>query len=433
MNKFSQRNEQDLLSQVREVQAHISDGLSPTDAVVKTAEHRRTHPDMLPLLVQSTNLGRQAYQQEKAAGQGVLGLLGEYPLANLDDVRSRLYPPAAPSAILKSAAVSDVYSEPPREPVAPRVKRASAIAPAEPRPIGDAHTRARWREGVKMSMERTVRDADVAVEDARYKFSAALSSLVGYFQRNPDASVADARYGSLSLFGKRAEAIFDVIPDRSRQPVATTKQALAVAATDQPFSLVAEVLRTADAHADAIKTAAELKQGRAERLERLQPFTNGAPASSTPVPASGSPLLKAGSWLNPLLTGASAGLASNLRSRIDPAAQAAGIESQLDDPEHLDELRGIQTRAMLADLMNNDPVLKGYDPEEFTNAFNELVQLSPSAADQPALMRPLLRKRLTAGATEPFDAQQIADIEKTVQQIRPQAGRAHGPAMPTLG
>jgi hypothetical protein len=366
----------------------------------------------------------------------VLGLIDEYPLADLDAVRSQLYPPAAPSALLKSAsAVSAVYSEPPREPSAPRVKRASAVlAPAAPQPVGDAHTRARWREGVKMSMERMARDADVAVVEARYKFAHAMSELIAYFKGSSAIPFADARYGSGSLFGKRAEHVFATLQEFVKQrPASGGKQALAVDAEQEPYSLVEQALAAADGYQKAAEIAHAIKQGRADRLEQLHSFTTGGPASVPSVPGSSSPVLKAGSWLNPLLTGASAGLASNLRSRIDPSTMAAGVESQLDDPEHLDELRGIQTRAMLADLMNNDPVLKGYDPEEFTNAFNELVQLSPSAADQPALMRPLLRKRLTAGATEPFDAQQIADIEKTVQQIRPQARNAHGPATPGLG
>jgi hypothetical protein len=92
------------------------------------------------------------------------------------------------------------------------------------------------------------------------------------------------------------------------------------------------------------------------------------------------------------------------------------VEQDLSSPVHIDELRQIRSRAMLSDFLANDDVISGYAPEEVTNAYNEISQLSPRASSQPAIMRPLLRKRLTAGSVEPFEAQQMADIEKTIKQ-----------------
>lgn len=428
MNRFT--SEQELLSQVREVQAHISDGLSPSDAIVKVAQDRHTHPDMLPLLVQSCNLGRQAYQQEKHAGGGALGLVAEFPLADLDHVKAALYP-ADPvkSRLLKTAtAVSDVYDAPPAPPVVatPRTKAAAAV---EAPPIaGDLQTTYRMKAAARQAIKQAVHDAEIAVHTANDRFVDSFQDLIWHFkQADHRSTLPVVDYNCRSRFGEPAADLFtqlrQYVPAGAAAP---EKQAAAVNFGSGVYALVDRTLKLAGAHAAAVEELAVVKKGAEQRLASLSPFFQRGSGSPT-SPASSS-LLKAGSWITPLLTGAAAGAASNMRNSVSPANAAASIESELDDPDHLDELRGIQSRAMLAEMLNNDQVISGYAPEEVTNAYNEMVQLSPSAADQPALMRPLLRKRLSAGGTEPFDAQQIADIEKTVQQTRSPVRSVNGPS-----
>ena len=88
----------------------------------------------------------------------------------------------------------------------------------------------------------------------------------------------------------------------------------------------------------------------------------------------------------------------------------------LGDPAHEQQLRQIQTQAMLQDLMSNDEVISGYEPDTVTEAFNEISESMPRASNRAAFMRPLLRKRLTQGAMEPFEAAEMANIEKTLGQ-----------------
>lgn len=432
MNRFT--SEQELLSQVREVQAQISDGLSPSDAIVKVAQTHRTHPDMLPLLVQSCNLGRQAYQQEKHAGGGALGLVAEFPLADLDHVKAALYPsdPVKSRLLKTAAAVSDVYDAPPTSRVvASRTKAASAtnrVAAATQPVAGDLQTTYRMKAAARQAIKQAVHDAEIAVHTARDRFVAGFQGLVDHFkQADHRATLPAVDYNCRSRFGEPAADLFTQLRQYVPSPAAAAeKTASAVNFTEGVYAQVAGTLKLAQAHAEAVETLAAVKEGAEQRLASLAPFSQRG-SGSTPSPASSS-LLKAGSWITPLLTGAAAGAASNMRNSVSPANAAASIESELDDPDHLDELRGIQSRAMLAEMLNNDQVISGYAPEEVTNAYNEMVQLSPSAADQPALMRPLLRKRLSAGGTEPFDAQQIADIEKTVQQTRSPARSLNGPS-----
>jgi hypothetical protein len=94
--------------------------------------------------------------------------------------------------------------------------------------------------------------------------------------------------------------------------------------------------------------------------------------------------------------------------------------SELSDPQHEANLRNIRTQAMLQDLMSNDPVISGYQPDEVLGAFNELGEVSPRAVDQRLIMQPMLRKRLQQGVLDPFEVDQLLGMEgklKTRDQV----------------
>jgi hypothetical protein len=95
------------------------------------------------------------------------------------------------------------------------------------------------------------------------------------------------------------------------------------------------------------------------------------------------------------------------------------MEQSLSDPVHENILRAIQAKAELSDFLANDDVISGYDPEEVIRAYNEIARLSPRSATQPAVIRPLLEKRLTQGRMEPFEAAEMANIEKTISESSP--------------
>lgn len=84
----------------------------------------------------------------------------------------------------------------------------------------------------------------------------------------------------------------------------------------------------------------------------------------------------------------------------------------LTDPEHETTLRNIRAQGILHDLVLNDPVISGHDPQEVAMAFNELADVAPQFVDSPATMQALLRKRLEAGQMADFDVKQLIDMEK---------------------
>jgi hypothetical protein len=86
--------------------------------------------------------------------------------------------------------------------------------------------------------------------------------------------------------------------------------------------------------------------------------------------------------------------------------------AKLTDPEHETALRNIRAQGILHDLVINDPVISGHDPQEVAMAFNELADVAPQFVDSPATMQALLRKRLESGQMADFDVKQLIDMEK---------------------
>lgn len=432
MNVFSHHDEERLLSCVKQAQRLIADGDHPDDAIVKVARLQQPHPDMLPLIVQACNVGRQAYQQEdchdKRAGVGCL--LQPFQLADLDNVRESLYPKdvKAAAASTRLAAVSDDYARPPVG--VPRMRtfqeKAASVDLTQYSPVVPdrqtmlPETAARLRLSIKKAAERAIDDATVAVKMAEDELYAALAAVKQHFKQGSHWSLDAAAKASRRLFGAGVNELFAYVrtdPYVKAAEAAESRKPIVQPANvgEAPFSLIGEALRKAAALSEVRRELIETQTACAERLKKIAfPVAEPATESATPEVKS---VLKRANMFSPVLAGVSGGLASGMRPK--PTADLVrGTEAQLSSPEHIDELQAIQARAMLTDLLQNDEVISGYDPSEVMSAFNEIVQLSPSAATQSALMRPLLRQQLQSGGMAPFEAQQVAAIENTVRQSR---------------
>lgn len=88
--------------------------------------------------------------------------------------------------------------------------------------------------------------------------------------------------------------------------------------------------------------------------------------------------------------------------------------------ENDENLRAIQTRAMLHDMLQNDPVIGGYSPQEVTDAFNRISEVAPRAAQHRLIAQSLIRKYLEqASAVDPFDVDQLLGVEKKLVERDP--------------
>lgn len=447
MAQFGKEAEERLLNCVRDVQAYIVDGDSPDDSIIKVAREQRLHPDMLPLLVQAVNVGRQSYQREKCSGQGVLCQLAEFPLARIETVKAALYPdkPAKPSSVLKSSAVSGEYKQPPQPIMAYQKSAAEKLASTklpesyfqqpEPGYRGDPKTKVAKMQSAKLKIAREIDQAKTAEIAAHGHLLRSLGRVANYFKQasSDRLPLAEVEWNAVRMYGPLAADVMNYAAGRM-----TTKEARAsgpprvarpVSAADEPYRSIQLAIDAAEKYAEARRNTSHMEDAATEKIAQVMlPFAEHFPTPSMGVlgrPAQDfSGRSKAASLLTPLMAGMGASFATAARPKATPDL-IDDMNMELDDPQHNDELKGIEAKAMLNDLLANDEVIAGFDPQEVTEAYNEITQLSPSSASQPALMRPLLRKRLTAGAVEPFEAQQIADIEKTVRQTN-QVGRQGG-------
>jgi hypothetical protein len=86
--------------------------------------------------------------------------------------------------------------------------------------------------------------------------------------------------------------------------------------------------------------------------------------------------------------------------------------NRLSDPEHEATIKNIRAKSVLHDLIINDPVISGHDPQDVAMAFNDIAELAPNLVDSPGMMQTVLRKRLESGQLADFDVKQILEMDK---------------------
>lgn len=432
--------EASLLGAIRHISDYVEKGASPTEAVVKAASEMSLGPHMVPLAVHAYNTGRTTWQQNHG-GTGILDKQANFPIARVEDVMRQLYPdnPATPSEKTASEAISKDYSKPPS--VAPsdvvqlQEKAAHYQLPKITTPVREGPLIEKLHRAFG-STQRTKRASEVLrmhYKEALDKFMSSLSQLNVYFKQSEyfRKSFAEVEYNAQLVFGEPAKRAMDhayaQCKLKEKRASGPPRGLNRFEPDQQPYNLIAQIIKCGEDLITARKVAEDGKT-EVKKAEVKPPFEQAPASSKTRSIALGACL-----DLSFDLMGKEAGFLGNLSSLGLGAAIRGGhgastseleesAEMALNDPSHLQELREIETRATLNDLISNDEIISGYDPDEVLDAYNEIAQLSPRASGQPAVIRPLLRRRLTQGALEPFEAQQMADIEKTVGGTTPPQG-----------
>jgi hypothetical protein len=437
---FSKAAESKLLDAAKEMTAHVeSGGLSPNEAIAKVASESELPRDWLPLLVQAHNHGRTTYQRERV-GASVLDKVAEFPLADVDEVKKILYPSEilTPVEEQTKTAVSaeydkdaswakDHYREDSLTALrSVQMEKAASAEPIPSDPVLETH-----KKLAKINCKALAADtAQAEVIRTKTAFLVALGELGCYFKGAGAASFQKVAHHTERLFGKSGSFAMEYVAHRNKLKLveeAPPPDGEPVRATDEPYCLIKAAIDAGQAAMGAAREAGIAKAAyETTREEVLRPFVP-SPAKA-PSLTSGSPVLnwdekQAKGLLGGLVGGMGYGLARGMRGTSEemPSAQtpselSTSMMSSLSDPDHEQALRQIQVKAMLSDLLANDEVISGYDPDEVMSAYNEIAAMSPRASMQTGMMRPLLRKRLTAGSVEPFEAQQMAEVEKTIAQ-----------------
>lgn len=410
--------EQTLLEAVRSISGYVADGDTPTAAVIKTARDMSLEPTMLPLAVQAYNIGRVTYHRESAGD--VLSKHASFPIARIEDVMAELYPerPTTPGEEKSAQAVSDVYFQklsgerylPLGQSVDPfaGVDIRKGIPKIEP-PAEPARLKAAKSYLNALDQNTQVEEIRREYQHARDAWFSSLGKLGSYFKQASYNRLpfAEVEYNAIHFFGAPAQKALDYIYTteavREKRAAETGPPTVykVVDRDEAPYSLVRNAIAAGEtllrSHAKYAQAKAAQEQALRSAADELRPKVAGVLGVAM----------------------SAANTAALLRRKAGPPGPTdieQDMYDELSSPSHLQQLRAIQARAMLSDFLHNDDVISGYDPDEVSEAFNDISLLSPTSAIQPAIMRPLLRKRLTQGAVEPFEAEQLANIEKVVRQ-----------------
>ena len=450
MKKITSATERKLMDVIEKTATFVNEGLSPNDAIIKAAGDLR--PGDVSLVVHAYNTGRTTRQRTE--GDDPFEKSAEFELADTSTILEALWPATVKTAaaLFQDKTVSTEYSFSPVPMLERKVgweKRArnvnwrqmggQEILPAEPLP-----TDPQWRAKVAMAnIDRGKR----AVDESRRKAASAFDQLgrtfdelTTYFRRPDSKPMPVVKEAVIMLHGDKGEQIMDelvrVTPaltklanhvnGRSLLGAAGREKRASVDSLDcaaEPFPLIARVVREIREYREKKATWLEVVDTfDKEAASTLLPFAS--PAVSPSILGLSSDVREKRSFgIDPLKALGTYSLMQNTMGtaadKIKGPTDEAEVQKTLDslnDPAHESKLREINAQAMMQDLMINDPVISGYDPEEVMGAYNDIVQMSPSAGTQRMLMQSLLRKQLQQGQLDTFEQDQLLGFEDKLRK-----------------
>jgi hypothetical protein len=443
MQTLNQSEEDRLLQAVKQAVDYVdNEGLHPDDALTKVARDLQLKPGFVRSAVSAYNNGRQVAQFR--SGTDILTKLAEFPLADYDKIYRNIWGGTvkqAQDACQTPQRISPEYSAPPgfirnRE----REKLAAMdllpLRPALP-PLSPEHQAAIEKHASDRRMQQAFGQYKLAQqhwETARAKHAhahdvvrARLGLLRNYFAKLAmDRLPFDVFETAVETYhgaaGKSLVAyLAHAFPKEKRAADSRQRWDRPLNRAAEPFSFVTGCIDAAR-QVQVTKTALdESWQNYQRALEAVAPF------AQPPSPQNLNPfaLVEPGEKQAFFGMAGGAAVASGTRALLDRALgpQATGDQVEktwlaLENPSHENELRRIRSETMLAELMNDrDSPISGYQPHEVYRAYNELSQIAPRAAEQPAALRTLLAKRL-AGNLEPFEIQEITNLEKGLKDTK---------------
>lgn len=439
MHPLAKEAQTKLIGAIERAAGYVNGGMSPNDAIVKSAAESNIPAGHINLMVHAYNTGRTTKQREQ--GEGTLEKAADFPLADAQTVLDALFPKTVKTSaqIASSGVVSTQYAVPPRDLIARRnaaMTKAAAAKISLPEKTWTPPPRDEQAAARKAASDR--RAAELAAEELRRrataayaKAAAAMDELQEYFRHPGNLSFQDAVRETELRLGDEGVSVLKkvaaVYPHLEKQAARNEM----VYGECAPCKLVANVLAAVYAYNDA-KAAVPVKEAfsKKEVPEILtksilynpadEPLTLKAAAGAAP------PSALSGALNAPL------NIAHGMTSGPDWATKTVGKYEQgvgdilggdpqktysksiksLTDPEHETTLKNIRAQGVLHDLMLNDEMISSYDPQEIATAFNELADIAPSFIESPGAVQALLRKRLAAGQMADFDIKQLVDMEK---------------------
>jgi hypothetical protein len=424
-------DERRLISLTKQAVALVDGGLKPDDAIEKLAREEQLGRGTIGLLAHAYNTGRQLGQWKSASS--LLDKLADFPLADGEKIASAIFPEAVstPKEANDRTAVSPEYGwEPSWLKDQERESRAhldlSAMVKAadgEPKPVEKPeYDRGTVMKKAYAEYERSKNAYELyrgKAADCEDQVRRHLASLTDYFKQAACNRMSYARveHGVQSYMPAVAGEFLKMAYARAKL---REKTAADVKIEFQPYDLSVAPFTIIKAGVDAAYWTTQFR-AEAARLQRkhekvagdtIRPFGSGAAAPKLPLNQPSTLTEKRA--MPPAVGGAIGGYLARTLGDVGETKNdlIADAQLSLEDPQHQNEIRKIKAHALLNQLMTDpDDPISSHDPDKVIAAYNEIAQMSPRLAEQPAALRPVLRRRLQ-GLSEPFEAKEMTDIEK---------------------
>lgn len=440
MQTLDSREEQNLLSAIKQAVDLVNGGMAPDSAITKIAKDERYTPGKIKLVCAAYNTGKQTAQRED--NKNILDKFAEFPLADADAVISRIYGKAEKKAEDVHAdyakAPSNWYKEKEREKLAhmrlPEIQKTAAPVPTFETVMGHVTK-------LKFAAEEQRRDLSSKADAVNSKFA----SLVSYFRTPADhreafgvvekiassffnpadvKSLMDSVYNHLGLQEKFV-GTFKVSGEKRAAAITIKPQTAPIDINAAPYSLIRDNIKAAHAMHEAQEMYLKIAQC-AQSLEAdvISAYVNKEAGGINAVDDDKDEddgIFKKKAF-NGVIPTQGLFAYNQLRTAMTPFGspaedQTIDMVKDLDSADHLTDMRKIKTQAMLNRFMTDaeDPI-SGYDPDRVVSAFNEIAAMAPRSAEQPGIMGPLLRRRL-AGRVEPFESGEITGTETKLKEL----------------
>jgi hypothetical protein len=439
MRPLSKEAEQKLLSAIERAATLVNAGATPNDAIIKSASDASIPAGHINLMVHAYNTGRTNKQRE--LGVNTLEKAADFQLADVNVVMAALYPKQVKTSaeLTHNSVISTEYAVSPRGFITRRnnaLSKAAAASSVLPQttytpPPRDELSAARRAHSEKQAAQRAADEIRRQATVAHHKAATAMEELAQYFRVPGNVSFPDAvrevglRLGDIGV--STLNKIAAVYPHVTKQ-----------AATNENFfgalpvvTLVENVIKAVELHNSAASKLAAAGPAPKEQKPAPTPFTGSIlhdpktaplalkvaavkdkkkPDTTPPLTSYSGTMGHLGKIMSP--TGIANELSANDERTTDPLRQKQKAFMRMSDAEHENKLQQIKSRGVLNDLILNDPVISGYDPNEIASAYNQLAEIAPNFTGSSAAMQALLRKRLEAGQLADFDIKQLIEMEK---------------------
>jgi hypothetical protein len=437
INKLDMDQEKNITSALAKVASLVEGGSSPDDAIVKVASEQKMQAGHVRLMSNAYNTGQSL--NTIRGGDSLAEKAAEFPLANALSILDRMFPTTVKTAaaIEHETKVSSDYDLPPtywldrrdqqeKQAAAAQVDLRQGLKAPEPYPTDPHNPARRAVSGVRM-LQKQAEDRRLYAIGAGYKLVSSLNSLTDYFKTAghlPIAFVTEraaAVKGQARIVPLMAKVAAQRGSRRNDESIGPTAGHM-VDWTAEPYSLITSALESADLYKQAKADSDTTEKEAADHAkELLRPFcrARGTHAITGSVWDSRSLTKEAVGLAGLSFAGAIGGASRGLANKFIPDEK---IEVQkrvenLEDRGHESTLQGIRTKAMLHDMMANDPVVSGYSPDQVFEAFNRISEVAPRAAQHRLVVQQLMRKYLEqASVVDPFEVDQLLNVETKLQQ-----------------